>query len=1144
MKKRFTKYLNLKKINSLCVCDEFSNVFRRFAIGFEKKAFFFLIFALFFGFFDKSIFLAESSSEKTEITTISIKNARQTSYKKSEETGNDLIILEGSVELSVQKGEATSEIRADNIVFDRATEMLYADGNVQISTKSSSSGEETTFASSLLLNASTLEGIFDDGKIIQTQSDALNMPSGSTLIVFSDLFGKGSEKTIAFKNSTLTFCDDENPHWKINATRTWLLPGGEFAFFNALLYIGSIPVLYLPVFYYPKEELIFNPVFSTRKREGYSIQTTTYVWGRKPLDTSTSSTSEEDSTSAEALKGLYNFVRPTTLKEQKLEGLVLHNLDSDFQGDSSQYVKILADWYTNLGGMVGFDANFNPKNEQISKIALNLDVGFSRTIFKTNNSYFPFDAAGEKYWDKSAFMGWQVPFRYGGKLEFALAKPFSFSVSLPIYSDPYYAYDFKTYRSEYMDWISYFLDSSNADSEDITISEVSSFSWQINSSFSPKLPDLLKPYISSFSTSLKSSVEFASKNAIFSETVNGKKVYYYDVEKYGYSWTQYTPERRFYYPSSVTPAKISVSMSGTIFSWPLPEKSKTLQKLTFPITLNKPDELKSQKEIEKENEEKQKSEAESESAENDEQNKIEEKKSDEKTIKDFEFFLPDLAYAPVVPKIADGINYKLTYSASADYSSQVSYSSSHLKQSEDFKWKDARSFMYTLKTPLSLKSDFSYGGNFFSVSNNISYSPVWQEHPFISDDGSIGGYSEKEIKNMRRADNVAKSQDIVNSNSVSIKPFIYFDAFSDTSVSWNSNIKLFRRDFIVENDEEKWENFPADWEDEKSVTVNSISAVLSAKEFGKKIGQTLTFSAVMPPLLKQYSATLGLTFPYVTASLSAGFQEKTRENVPENEKWKKNPISQSLSAVFPLFSKNITFSQSYSYNQDEKHHDSFKLSVSWNGISVAYLSSYVTGYDFDKTRGWTARPEKEFLPYSLTFSYVPPSKTFYRWFNRISVAPNFNASVSYDFLRPTNSYFIFSPSITFKFHKFLDLTFSSTSRNSVLYWYFHNEPGDFYNEGGVFPFNMFVDLFNSFRFDNNALRENSGFKLKSLNMTLSHDLHDWKLSMSLKIEPRVVTENGKKIYDFSPYFTIGVVWNSMDSIKTTVTDKYGEWKLE
>ena len=125
-----------------------------------KKVFFLLLILFNFGFLGQKNLL---SAQQTEITTITIKNARQTSYKKSEETGNDLIVLDGSVELSVQKGETTSEISADNITYDRKTEMLYAQGNVQITTKSSSSGGETTYASSLLLNTSTLEGIFDGG---------------------------------------------------------------------------------------------------------------------------------------------------------------------------------------------------------------------------------------------------------------------------------------------------------------------------------------------------------------------------------------------------------------------------------------------------------------------------------------------------------------------------------------------------------------------------------------------------------------------------------------------------------------------------------------------------------------------------------------------------------------------------------------------------------------------------------------------------------------------------------------------------------------------------------------------------------------------------------------------------------------------
>ena len=207
-------------------------------------------------------------------------------------------MLNGEVRISVQKGGVTSEISADLVTYDRKTEMLYAEGNVSIATTGAASGNDTTTANSFLLNTSSLEGVFDGGRVVQTQSDAINLPSGSTLIVFSDMFGKGASNAIAFKNSSLTFCDDVNPHWHIDATRTWLLPGGEFAFFNALLYVGEIPVLYLPAFYYPKDELVFNPVFGFRRREGYFIENTLYLYGRKPLDTSSSSTSSSSSSSS------------------------------------------------------------------------------------------------------------------------------------------------------------------------------------------------------------------------------------------------------------------------------------------------------------------------------------------------------------------------------------------------------------------------------------------------------------------------------------------------------------------------------------------------------------------------------------------------------------------------------------------------------------------------------------------------------------------------------------------------------------------------------------------------------------------------------------------------------------------------------
>lgn len=1067
-----------------------------------------------------------------EITTITILNARETSYKKAEETGNDTIMLEGSVILSVQKDNTVTEIKADRVTYDRKTEMLFAEGNVEITTRDSSSGEETTTASSLLLNTSTLEGVFDNGRVVQTQSDALNLPSGSTLIVFSDLFGKGSSNTIAFKNSSLTFCDEEIPHWHIDATRTWLLPGGEFAFFNAFLYVGVVPVLYLPAFYYPKDELIFNPVFGYRKREGYSIQTTTYLWGRKPLDStsnesSSSSDSENNNASAESLKALYNFVKPTTLKEQKLEGIVLHNLDEDYKGDTSHYVKLLADWYSNLGFMIGVDAKIQPFPEYISKLDFGIDLGFSKTLFRDNATYHPFSPLGNEYKDSSTFLGMTLPFRYSANFDIALSKPFNLSLSIPIYSDPYFAYDFTTSRLETMDWISYFLDNTtnNADNTVESVTEISSFLWQLNSSWSPSIPKVLNPYISNLTFNLSSSVNISSVSANYSElTYEGKP-------PADYSWKDNTPNRRFYYPSLVTPANLKVSMGGTLFEYPVRPKTNNFKTPDFSITLNKPDELKTEKQLADEAKALEKSE------DSKKENKTEEEKSDDEQV--YEYYLPELAFTPAKIQVSDGINYKLTYNISADLTTQLAYSSSNLKKSEDFDWNNIRSSMYILKTPATVTSNFNYGGDFFSVVNNISFSPIFQEHPyiFLTESTGDGGYSETEKNTLLLADYNAETRDILNSNTVTLKPLKFSPIFADSSLAWNSNIKVYRRKFIGDAENPEWENVFADWSDQDSITVNSLTGTIVARELDNKFSQSLALTAIMPPLLRQYTANLTLNFPYVTSSFGIGIQELTKENVSGQDKWKKNPFQQGLTVS--LFDSKWKISEAFNYNIQDNNPDSLRLSTSFEGLQLSYVMSYTNGYDFDN--GWIQRDKTEFLPYSLSISYVTPTKTFYKWFNRISFAPGLNFQLVTDLIKPTDSYMTFSPAITFRINEFLDLTFSSTSKNSILYWYFHD---GLYDAGGPFPGNMFKDLIDSFRFDDKAKREGSGFKLKSLNMTLTHALHDWNFNMTVKIEPRLVTENGHKYYDFNPYVSIGIVWKPMESMKTNIIDEYGEWRLE
>ena len=1133
---------------------------------------------------------AQTTSEET--TTITITNARQTTYEKSgknkddedsSEDSQDSIILEGSVEISVAKGSTVSEIKADKVTYDRKTEMLYAEGNVEITTKSSSAGGETTTATSLLMNTSTLEGIFDDGRVVQTKSDALNLPSGSTLIVFSDIFGKSENNTIAFKNSSLTFCDAPDPHWHIDASRTWLLPGGEFAFLNALLYVGPVPVLYFPAFYYPKDELIYNPVFGSKPREGKYVQTTFYLKGRKPLSSgssSSSSSSSSDSTESateESLKAVYNFMRPTELKEQERQGLMLHNLDKSYSGDTSTYIKILGDWYSNLGGVVGIDGKLRPSKNYVTNLDFNFLLGFSNTVFQNGTSYSAISSKGNTFYDESNFMGIKLPFRYGANLDFTLSKPFKLSVSLPIYSDPYFYGDFKT-RDESMDWISYLIDVSNESNKDTsttTSNQVSNLVWKLNSSYSPTLPSVIKPYLNSISLSLNSSI-YVNTLQMDSASLLSTKKNKTDAEYQKYvddpEWKSFTPERSFYYPSQITPANATVTLSGTIFQWPLKQVTADTKKVSFTNTLTKPDDLKTQSQLEKEEEERQKEElakaqAQEQTDEGEEKTEpavevaenTEEAEQNEPTLP--MPVLPELTSTSTSATTISGLTYKLDYSVNSNINTQIAYSSTdnkgntYLKTPEDFAWDKVRSTMYTIKTPVSLTSSLGYGGSFFSMKNSLSYDPLWQDHP------NTDGYKDTERKSLKKADYSAQTRNLTNTNSISIMPFAYIPAFSETGLTWSNTMKLYRRKYVGDGEEDKWETDWLDFDDVESITVNSLSLTLGMKELDSKFKQTFTFSSTLKPQVAKYTGALNLVFPYVNFNINTGIYEKSKDD----STLQYNPLQQSMSVN--LFNSTLKFSESFSYiyndntEKKDKHAESLKLSLSYKQLSVSYSSSYTYKYDLytdnpspEGKKGYVQRTEKEFTPYSASLSYSLPSKTHYSWLNRITWTPGLSTNINYDFIKPTNSYFQISPSITYNINNFFKLTFSATSRNSSIYWYFQDQ-GKFSDEefyGTNFASRMAMDLVQSFgiygihgwawedKSNFRSNRETSGFKLKSLNMSLTHELHDWDFNMTCKFEPKIVRVNGAQKYVFDPYFSIGIIWNPMQSIKTNLTHEYKE----
>jgi len=94
--------------------------------------------------------------------------------------------------------------------------------------------------------------------------------------------------------------------------------------------------------------------------------------------------------------------------------------------------------------------------------------------------------------------------------------------------------------------------------------------------------------------------------------------------------------------------------------------------------------------------------------------------------------------------------------------------------------------------------------------------------------------------------------------------------------------------------------------------------------------------------------------------------------------------------------------------------------------------SYDYPYNLIPGTGWTALPNKKFIPRSLDMNFSNSSKPFdiYAWRNRIKLQFSFNSSLNFNLVRITDSSFSFSPKLVFKIHEFLDISFSAVSRKS------------------------------------------------------------------------------------------------------------------
>ena len=1013
------------------------------------------------------------SDAQSEVTT-------EDAQKAVDSKKDDIIVFTGGVSLSVKDGSSLSTIESDKLIYNRSENMIEAEGNVRYSRKTGGSEDAEEFSGELLLfNIDEMEGIFLDGMIKQAPRKKGDNP----FTIQSATVGRDASGATGFKNAVLsTNTDpDDDPLWSIRASRIWVLPGNELAFANGYFSIGVVPIFYLPFFYYPADEMIFHPVFGFRNREGYFIQTTTYLLGRKSLDT--------DSKKSGSFS---NFMKSDRLKKQERIGLFFKNLDEDETNTDSTYLKLIADSYSQLGGLIGIDGKVIPKNTLIRQLDFSLFFGMSRTLFPLTRvgsggiSHTTYDISGKRYYNKSSFFGMSFPFRYRAHINFGISQaPFQFSLNMPFISDPYFKKDFFD-RSEDMNWFNYLLNKEKlAKGTDKGIE--SSYSWKLNGSIRPSFNNI-NPWISALN------IDDASLTVDFDKKTNNK---IQGTER------QYAPGRDFFYPRLFKPeGKLSIAgtfLSNTMFTGKKPEKIPDVEGIAHPfIAQDMPL-----------------------------SDGVSEKQTADSKPDFLDTFIP--VFKPLYGKEFDhSITYSIGYSGDFSALQETNFAYSQWNNPEDIKWHDYESRYYQLKGSAALKGVFSYSQNLISLSSNLVISGNYQRHPWTRDK------SRKPILELNNFK--ANVYTLKNENSVTVNPFAYTDLFKPVSFGWSITEILAKNAFTGTYDNPKWKMFGVKWNKE-FITAHTGSAVFGVV-LAEKYTQKLTFSTNLPPLLQAYTTSLNLSFLYGTFTASSKLFEK--ENAAK--KWVWAPVKMDLTWILPY---DIKIAQTYTYNVEDKDSDRLHITLGWRYLSAFYTQSREVPQKLVPGSGWVLDgTEKRFIPFALGFSFSNTSSPFtiYAWKNRIKVQLGLSSTLQFNLVRITDSYFTFAPKIIFNIHEFWDFSFGSSSRNDIIARYFQKA----LNLPVVIPgnTNVLTDLAESFYFWNRTKRETSGFKLQSLDIGFTHYLKDWTLKFNCEIKPQLKTMGHRRYYDFSPTITFAVEWNPISDIKVEAKKKEGKFSVE
>jgi hypothetical protein len=1034
---------------------------------------------------------------------ITIESAQTSQYFKIDAIDENYARLTGEVRLILEDNDTIHRISANEILFNRTRNLLTARGRVEY-IKEEGSTIEIFRGENITVNIDDWSSVFLDGNTEHM------LESDNTAYLFSGtVISRTGENTTILNNARITNAKNKEALWSINAKKLWLLPGSDFAFTRAVLKVGEIPLLYIPAFYFPADDLIFHPVIGYRDREGGFIQTTTYILGRPKID-------QTETSSIARILGNSNDM------EKERQGLFLRSTGKKIVDPNTVSLKALADYYTNLGTYLAVELSV-PKIGILNQSDFSIGFGFTRTVSLTNYGHTPFgpDYDGASDWNQSNMFSLSVPFRYRMLMKgsAALQRLGGFSWDFPYYSDPYVNIDFMG-RSENMDWVSMMQQGSLAD-ETTSDDEIVSYQWLLNGNINPTLPSL-SPYVSRISLS-NISTTLSFKKLIDDEILENNS---------------YSPGRYFFAPDKYSIYNFTASISGNPYTYG--EKSSS------PVNNNilpSDDPFKGIG------------------------NPISpwpnEDKTSEKTKSDEKLVPPVLTQRFDLPAAGD-INFNIDYQISPTSTSELQFLTGNWQTYDQVDWSDVQSVLTSFAGNGSLNFRMNHSKNLFTNVFTFSGRGTWRDYTYLNEDAFLlitGEKDEKTIERMRQQQYGQVNYSTSYSYNGMVRPLYQNEIFRNSNLNYNFTGSLVNSKRYTDGNGPELSPVWGAWVKQDlsngreifGLTSHKITANLAADVMEKQ--QTISVATDLPPLDTLISTNA--TFRYWISETNMNFRIKRQEILMEQEEV---IIPEEENKSFEWIYEPVYFTETLTFNSNSRFTFYMVLKPEENneittitstltlwgfGLSFKALKSNKFSFTPNNPESpslggrWEQNNEAALRPNELSISYKQ------RFFN-INIIKNYlkftmdlDAALNYNLLQHTNSNFQFQMGFNLGITNFMDITLSATSENNVVFRYFKGMPGMdsltyMYMDGP--QNNIFVDFFDSFNFFNESKRMRTGFKMRRFDLKLIHYLGDWKAEFGIEMYPYLKNDSPQEIpkYKVASDISFIVQWKPISEIKTNL----------